>query len=103
MMPSDPKDVKAGEWFNSLLKNLEFGQDYYIYPGSAKKMMEDGKQVGLSIVRPDVRLYETGVTKLYEMLVEGKELPDIEYTEEQEKKFDEELAERFPEAFTEEE
>lgn len=102
MMPPDPKDDLASEWINGLIGKLQLEQDYYIFPGSSKKLVnEKGEQTGISIKRPDVRLYSTGITKLYEMIVEGKELPDVEYTEEQEKKFMENMKERFPEVFEE--
>lgn len=102
MMPPDPKDDLVNEWFNAFLSKLRFEQDYYIYPGSSEKMMRDGKQIGLSIKRPDIRLFSTGITKLYEMIVEGKELPDVEYTEDEEKRFDENMRKRFPEVFADE-
>lgn len=102
MMPPDPKDDLANEWINGLVSKLRLEQDYYIYPGSSKTMRDDaGKQIGISIKRPDIRLYSTGITKLYEMIVEGKELPDVEYTEAEEKKFMENMKERFPDAFAE--
>mgnify|MGYP006921301748 CR=1 FL=1 len=104
MMPPDPKDDLANDWFNSFLPKLRFEQDYYIYPGSSEKLMnEDGSQKGISIKRPDIRLFSTGITKLYEMIVEGKEYPDVVYTPEEETKFDENMKRRFPEVFAEEE
>lgn len=104
MMPPDPKDDKANDWFNAFLPKLRFEQDYYIYPGSSKPLLNaDGTQKGISITRPDIRLYSTGVTKLYEMIVEGKELADVEYTEEQEKQFDENMKKKWPEVFEPEE
>lgn len=104
MMPQDPKDDQASDWFSGLIAKLDFEQDYYIFPGSSKPLLDkDGKNIGIQIKRPDVRLYSTGITKLYEMLVENKELPDVEYTEEQEKKFDQNMRKRFPEVFVDEE
>lgn len=98
MMPPDPKDDLAHEWFSGLTSKLRFEQDYYIYPGSSKTIRDnEGKQTGISIKRPDVRLYSTGLTKLYEILVEGKELPDVVYTPEEEKRFDENFEKRYPE------
>lgn len=103
MMPPDPKDEIANEWFNGLMQKLRFEQDYYIYPGSSEKMMDGDKQIGLSIKRADVRLYSTGIRKLHDMLVDGVELPDVEYTKEEEAKFDKNMKERYPEVFAEEE
>lgn len=104
MKPHDPKDDQANEWFNNLLAKLDFEQDYYIYPGSSEPLLDEaGKNIGISIKRPDVRFYSTGITKLYEMLVENKELPDVEYSEEQEKEFDKKMRKRFPEVFADEE
>lgn len=104
MMPPDPKQDAADEWINNLIGKLQLEQDYYIFPGSSKTLRnEKGEQTGISIKRPDVRLYSTGIVKLYEMIVEGKELPDVEYTEEQEKQFLENMKQRFPEVFAEDE
>jgi choline kinase len=103
MMPPDPKDDAANEWFNKFIPKLRYKQDYFVYPGSSKKMFNaKGEQTGISIVREDVRLYSTGITKLYEMIVEGKELPDVEYTPEQEKQFYEDLIAKYPELAEEE-
>jgi len=100
MMPPDPKDDLANEWINNLVSKLRLEQDYYIYPGSSQTMRDsEGKQIGISIKRPDIRLYSTGITKLYEMIVEGKELPDVEYTEAEETKFMENMKVRFPDVF----
>lgn len=103
MMPPDPKDDLANDWFNSFIPKLRYKQDYYIYPGSSKKLFDkNGKENGISITRPDVRLYSTGITKLYEMIVERKEFPDIQYTPEQEKKFYEDMVAKYPELAEEE-
>lgn len=102
MMPPNEKDDKANDWINNLIGKLRLEQDYYIFPGSSKTLRnEKGEQTGISIKRPDIRLYSTGITKLYEMIVEGKELPDVEYTEEQEKQFMDNMKERFPDVFAE--
>lgn len=99
-MPPDPKDDLANDWINNLIGKLRLEQDYYIYPGSSKKLFNaDGSQKGISIKRADVRFYGTGITKLYEMIVEGKELPDVEYTEDEEKQFEKNMRERFPDVF----
>jgi len=96
MMPHDPKDDLANDWLNGYVDKLRFEQDYYIFPGSSKQMHNDkGENTGISIKRPDIRLYSTGVTKLYEMIVEGKEYPAVKYTEEEEKRFEENMKERF--------
>lgn len=99
MMPHDPKEDKANEWISGYLDRLQFEQDYYIFPGSSKVIRdpETKQQTGISIKRPDVRLYSTGIIKLYEMIVEGKEYPVVEYTEEQEAEFNKRMEERFPE------
>ena len=98
MMPPDPKDDKAQEWLNGYLDKLRFEQDYYIFPGSSKIMRDaEGKQTGISIKRPDIRLFSTGITKLYEMIVEGKEYEPVVYTAEEEAAIDKRMEERFPE------
>ena len=98
MAPEDPKQKLADEWISGYLDKLQFEQDYYIFPGSSKLLRdENGKQIGISIKRPDIRLYSTGITKLYEMIVEGKDYPAVVYTEEEEAAFEKAMEERFPE------
>jgi hypothetical protein len=98
MMPPDPKDELAQKWLDNYLDRLRFEQDYYIFPGSSKIMRnEKGEQTGISIKRPDIRIYSTGITKLYEMIVEGKEYPPVVYTEAEELAFEKAMEERFPE------
>lgn len=98
MMPPNPKDDIATEWLAKYTDKLRFEQDYYIFPGSSKTMRDnEGRQTGISIKRPDIRLFQTGITKLYEMIVEGVEYPDVVYTEEEEKRFDQHMLEFFPE------
>ena len=58
---------------------------------------EKGEQVGISIKRPDIRIFSTGITKLYEMIVEGKDYPPVVYTEAEELAFEKAMEERFPE------
>lgn len=104
MAPNSPLQDKADEWFNKFLPKLRFEQDYYVFPGSSKPIFDrNNVQTGIAIKRPDVRLYSTGVVKLYEMIVEGKEYPDIEYTEAEEDTFDKNMRKRFPEVFEGEE
>lgn len=93
MMPPDEIDEKAEEWFNSHFDKLRYWQDYSICFGHSEKMMEDGKQTGIKIRRPYVRLFSTGVTKLYRIVVLGEDLPKAEYTEEEEAKMDKEIQE----------
>lgn len=98
MAPEDPKQQAADEWISGYLDRLQFEQDYYIFPGSSKIMRNDkGEQTGIAIKRPDVRLYSTGIKKLYEMIVEGVDYPPVVYTEEEEAAFDKAMEERFPE------
>ena len=99
MAPEDPKQQAADEWISGYLDKLRFEQDYYIFPGSSKVIRdpETKNQTGISIKRPDVRLYSTGVVKLYEMIVEGKDYPVVEYTEAEEAEFEKRMEERFPE------
>ena len=99
MAPEDPKQQAADEGISGYLDKLRFEQDYYIFPGSSKVIRdpETKNQTGISIKRPDVRLYSTGVVKLYEMIVEGKDYPVVEYTEEEEAEFEKRMEERFPE------
>lgn len=89
MMPQSETDQKAEEWFNKMLECLRYSQDYTICFGHSKKMIEDGKEVGISIRRPYIRLFSTGVTKMYQMAVLGEKLPKVEYTEAEEKELDE--------------
>jgi hypothetical protein len=89
MAPQDEIDTKAEEWFNGMIRKLTYSQDYTICFGHSKDLMnEDGSQKGISIRRPYVRLFSTGVTKLYRMAILGEEFPDVEYTPEQEKELD---------------
>jgi len=99
-MPHDPKDDIANEWFNELLAKLRFEQDYYIFPGTHKDMLDkDGEKEGIEITRADVRLYSTGVRKLYDMIVVGIDLPKTEYTDLETKAQYDQIKKRFPEAF----
>jgi hypothetical protein len=89
MAPQDEIDNKAEEWFNSFIPKLRYSQDYSICFGHSKDLLnEDGSQKGISISRPYVRLFSTGVTKIYRMAVLGEKLEDVEYTPEQEKELD---------------
>lgn len=89
MMPSNETDDKAEVWFNEMLEKLRYHQDYSICFGHSKEMLDaDGKQGGISIRRPYIRLFSTGVTKLYRMAVPGEELPKVEYTKDEEKELD---------------
>lgn len=95
MSPETEKDRQASEWFNNLLPKLRYKQDYFIYHGDSEKMMEDGKEVGIKITRPDIRLYTTGITKLYQLVVDKEDWPDETYTEEEENQFDEDYEKRY--------
>lgn len=89
MMPPNETDEKAEAWFNEMLEKLRYGQDYSICFGHSKKLInEDGSQKGISIRRPYIRLFSTGVTKMYRMAVLGEKLPKVEYTEAEEKELD---------------
>ena len=89
MMPPSETDEKAEAWFNEMLECLRYGQDYTICFGHSKKLMnEDGSQKGIAIRRPYIRLFSTGVTKMYQMAVLGEKLPKVEYTEDEEKELD---------------
>ena len=89
MMPPNETDDKAEIWFNELLEKMRYSQDYTICFGHSKKLLnEDGSQKGISIHRPYIRLFSTGVTKMYRSAVLGEELPKVEYTEAEEKELD---------------
>lgn len=89
-MPPNETDDKAEEWFNGHLEYLRYGQDYSICFGHSKKLMnKDGTQKGISIRRPYIRLFSTGVTKIYRMAVLGEKLEKVVYTEAEEKELDE--------------
>ena len=63
-----PINEKAIDWFNDeVLAKLRPDQDFSIYEGSSKPLMKDGKEVGISVSRENVRLYSTGIEKLYDM------------------------------------
>ena len=97
MAPQDEVDIKAEEWFNTFLPKLRYGQDYSICFGHSKDLLnEDGSQKGISISRPYVRLFSTGVTKIYRIQVLGEKIDDVKYTPEEEKELDKavELAEK---------
>lgn len=89
MMPPNETDEKAEAWFNEILEKLRYGQDYTICFGHSKNITnEKGEQTGISIRRPYIRLFSTGVTKIYQMAVLGEKLPKVEYTEAEEKELD---------------
>lgn len=89
MMPSDEIDDKANDWFSGFMDFLRYGQDYTICFGHSKKLLnEDGSQKGISIRRPYVRLFSTGVTKIYRMAVLGEKIEKVVYTEAEEAELD---------------
>lgn len=88
-MPPNETDDKAEEWFNGHMEYLRYGQDYSICFGHSKKLMnDDGSQKGIAIRRPYIRLFSTGITKIYRMVVLGETLEKVVYTEEEEKELD---------------
>lgn len=91
MMPENELDNKAEEWFNKHFDKLRYWQDYSLCFGHSEDMLEDGKQVGITIRRPYVRLFSTGITKLYRIVVLGEDLPKVEYTKDEEKRLDREI------------
>lgn len=96
MAPNSELDDKANDWFNeNVLGKLRYLQDYSIFPGSSEPLIRDGENIGISIKRPDVRLYSTGVTKIYSILVLGEDLPAVVYTPEEEKKFADEWNKKY--------
>lgn len=88
MNPNDEIDNAAEEWFNGFVPKLTYKQDYSLCFGHSKDIIDGNKQTGISIRRPYIRLFSTGVTKIYRMAVLGEELPDVEYTPQQEKELD---------------
>lgn len=89
MMPPNEQDEKAEAWFNDMLEFLRYGQDYSICFGHSKDIRNDkGEQTGISIRRPYIRLFSTGVTKVYRMAVLGEKLAKVEYTEAEEKELE---------------
>lgn len=88
MMPENELDTKAEEWFNAMLPKLRYKQDYTVCGGHSKDMIKDGKQVGITIHRPYIRLFSTGITKLYQMAVLGEKFKDVKYTKAQEQELD---------------
>lgn len=89
MMPPNETDDKAEEWFNGHMEFLRYGQDYSICFGHSKKLMnDDGSQKGIAIRRPYIRLFSTGITKIYRMVVLGEKLEKVVYTEDEEKELE---------------
>lgn len=86
MSPQDEIDIKAETWFNEFLPKLRYKQDYSICFGHSK----NGEN-SIHISRPYIRLFSTGVTKIYRIAVLGEKLEDVEYTPEQEKELDAEM------------
>lgn len=76
-------DIAAEEWFNQFMPKLRYHQDYTICGGHSRS-----SENKIEISRPYVRLFITGVTKIYRIAVLGEELPDVEYTPEEEKELD---------------
>lgn len=90
MAPQTEIDLEAEEWFNAFIPKLRYKQDFSICHGHSKSIIDEhGSQKGISIRRPYIRLFSTGVTKIYEMAVLGKEYPDVEYSKAEEKELDE--------------
>ena len=85
---------EAQVWFNDhVLPKLEYKQDYAINVGASEKMFDPNdptKQTGIKIRRGHLLLFQTGVEKMYRMLIKGEELPTIKYTKHQERQFDKE-------------
>lgn len=92
----DSKDKIGDEaeiWINKMLPKLQYKQDFTLCWGHSKPMVDDdGKNIGIQIRRPYFRLFSTGLEKIYRMTVLGEELPDVEYSGEEDtelNKFDE--------------
>lgn len=83
MSPQDEIDIKGEAWFNDFLPKLRYKQDYSICFGHSK----NGEN-SIHISRPYVRLFATGVTKIYRMAVLGEQLEDVVYTPEEQKELD---------------
>lgn len=95
MAPNDEIDNKAEEWFNESLLKLRYSQDYSVCYGHSQKMLnKDGTQKGIRIARPYVRLFSTGVTKLYRIQVLGEKLPEVVYTDEEEQELTDKIEAR---------
>lgn len=88
MMPESELDKKAEDWFNAMMPYLRYHQDYSLCFGHSKDLVEDGKKVGITIHRPYIRLFSTGITKLYQMIVLNDELQPVKYTKAQEKELE---------------
>lgn len=55
----------ALDWFDEFLGTLSEGQDFACVDGTRKPLIRDGKEVGISINRGYVKLFTTGIEKLY--------------------------------------
>lgn len=96
MQPPSELDDKANEWFNQYFDKLRFEQDYNIYPGESEPMLNSkGENIGIKIKREHVKIFATGITKLYRMIVLGEELPVVTYTPEEEAEFERKWNERY--------
>lgn len=79
----DEIDNAAEEWFNNFVPKLRYSQDYSICVGHSRR-----SENKIEIARPYIRLFSTGVTKIYRMAVLGETLEDVVYTKEEEDKMD---------------
>lgn len=80
MQDQDQVDIDAENWFNEFLPKLRYKQDYSMCYGHSRS--SEGR---IEISRPYIRLFSTGITKIYRIQVLGETLEDIGYTEGEEK------------------
>ena len=59
------EDEKALNWFDEFLGTLSEGQDFACVDGNSEPLIRDGEKVGISINRGYVKLFTTGIEKLY--------------------------------------
>lgn len=83
MKPQDTIDKQSEDWINTILPKLRYKQDYTICVGHSRK-----SENKIEIARPYIRLFSTGTTKIYRIVVLGEDLPVVEYTEDEERELD---------------
>jgi hypothetical protein len=68
------QNEEALDWFDDFLCTLRPKQDFVCVDSTSEPLIKDGKEVGISIQRGYVKLFTTGVEKLYEYAKAGKGL-----------------------------
>jgi len=81
MAPETEVGKASEEWINSMIPKLRYKQDFTYCWGHSKKMVDDdGKENGIHIRRPYIRLFSTGIEKIYRMQVLNEKMEDTVYS-----------------------